>query len=128
MAGKTVLVLGGGIGGLVTANRLRQLLPRQHHIVLVEKDERHAFAPSFLWLMTGERKPQQITRPLRQMVRPGVKIVKAQVSSIDPVNQRVGIAGSQLSYDYLVVALGAGLAPEAIPGLAGAAHTFYLYH
>jgi sulfide:quinone oxidoreductase len=30
-----------------------------------------------------------------------------------------------IAYDYLVVALGAELAPEAVPGLADAAHTFY---
>jgi len=125
MKSKTVLIIGGGIGGLVTANRLRQLLPRQYHIVLVEKNEQHSFAPSFLWLMTGERRPEQISRPLRQMVRPGVKIVQAQVGSVDPVNQRVTLGGSQLAYDYLVLALGAELAPEAIPGLAEAAYTFY---
>ncbi|MBI4733103.1 MAG: NAD(P)-binding protein, partial [Chloroflexi bacterium] len=37
MAGKIVLILGGGIGGLVAANELRRLLPFQHRIVLVEK-------------------------------------------------------------------------------------------
>ena len=32
-----------------------------------------------------------------------------------------------LDYDYLIVALGAGLAPEAIPGLAEGAQTFYTF-
>jgi len=47
MESKTILILGGGIGGIVTANRLRQYLPRQHRIVLVERNEQHAFAPRF---------------------------------------------------------------------------------
>lgn len=45
MASKTVLILGGGIGGLVTANRLRQHLPHHHRIVLIEKNDKQAFAP-----------------------------------------------------------------------------------
>ena len=57
MARKTVIVLGGGIGGLVTANELGKRLGREHRVVLVEKNAQHAFAPSFLWLMTGDREP-----------------------------------------------------------------------
>jgi sulfide:quinone oxidoreductase len=48
MAGKTVAVLGGGVGGLVAANTLRRLLPRPHRVVLVERERLHAFTPSFL--------------------------------------------------------------------------------
>ena len=55
MNGQTVVILGGGVGGLVTANELARLLPSPHRIVLVERSARHAFAPSFLWLMTGDR-------------------------------------------------------------------------
>lgn len=55
MTGKTILVLGGGVGGLTAANELRRLLAQEHRIVLIEKDSQHAFAPSFLWLMTGDR-------------------------------------------------------------------------
>jgi sulfide:quinone oxidoreductase len=125
MTGKTVLILGGGIGGLVTANRLRQSLQSQHRILLVEKNDQHAFAPSFLWVMTGDRRPEQITRPLRQMVRRGVEVVQASVRSIGFEKKQVEADGQSLAYDYLIVALGAELAPEAIPGLAEAAHTFY---
>ena len=125
MARKTVIVLGGGIGGLVTANELGKRLGREHRVVLVEKNAQHAFAPSFLWLMTGDRKPEQVTRPLRQMVRPGVEVIQAEVRSIDLASRRVEFNSRQLDYDYLVVALGAELAPEAIPGLSEGGHTFY---
>jgi len=125
VARKTVIVLGGGIGGLVTANELGKRLGREHRVVLVEKNAQHAFAPSFLWLMTGDRKPEQVTRPLRQMVRPGVEVIQAEVHSIDLANRRVVFNSRQLDYDYLVVALGAELAPEAIPGLSEGGHTFY---
>lgn len=126
MSGKTVLILGAGVGGLVAANELRQRLPREHRIVLVEKNAQHAFAPSFLWLMTGDRQPAQITREVRQLARPGVEVVIDAARAIDLSNQCVETSAQTLNYDYLVVALGAELAPEAIPGL-DAAHTYYTF-
>lgn len=127
MSAKTILILGGGVGGLVAANELRRRLPRQHRVVLIEKNARHAFAPSFLWLMTGDRGPGQITRDVRRLVRPGVEVVVAEAQAIDPANRSVRANGQTLSGDYLIVALGAELAPEAVPGLAEAAHTFYSF-
>ncbi len=127
MSGKTIVILGGGVGGLVAANELRRHLSREHRIVLVEKNAQHAFAPSFLWLMTGDRKPAQITREVRQLVLPGVEVVQAEARGIDLSNRRVETTAQALTYDYLIIALGAGLAPEAVPGLSDAAHTFYTF-
>lgn len=127
MSSYTVTVLGGGIGGLVAANELRKHLPREHRVVVIEKNAQHAFAPSFLWLVTGERKPEQISRPMRKLVRPGVEVLQAEVREVDLAGRRVKTERGTLAYDYLVVALGAELAPETVPGLAEAAHTFYTF-
>jgi sulfide:quinone oxidoreductase len=127
MGGKTVVILGGGVGGLVAANELRHRLPRQHRIVLVEKQTHHAFAPSFLWILTGDRKPDQVIRPIAQLVRPGVDVVTAELIGIDTVGRHGVTTHQNLSYDYLVVALGAELAPESIPGLSDGGYTFYSY-
>ena len=51
MRGKTIPILGGGVGGLVTANRLRQELDEGHQVVLVEQSDRLFFCASYLWLM-----------------------------------------------------------------------------
>ncbi|MCI0443744.1 NAD(P)/FAD-dependent oxidoreductase [bacterium] len=119
------MVLGGGIGGLVAANELQRLL-RQHSIILIEKNVQHAFAPSFLWLMTGDRSPAQITRPLRKLLAPGIQLAVAPVNRID-LEQRFVYAGPHsIAYDYLIIALGAELAWDTIPGISSA-HTFYTF-
>jgi sulfide:quinone oxidoreductase len=127
MAGKTVLILGGGTGGIVAANELRKLLAPEHRIVLMEKEAQHAFAPSFLWLMTGARAPGQVVRDVRQMVRHGVEVLVEQAEAIDLANRSVTASSQTLSYDYLIVSLGAELALEMIPGLMETAHTFYTF-
>jgi len=125
VSSKNILILGGGIGGLVLANELGRRLRPEHRITVVEKNTRHAFAPSFLWLMTGDRSPQEITRNTRELLRPGVEMVEAEALRIDVPAQRVETRTGTLPFDYLVIALGAELAPEIIPGLPEGAHTFY---
>ena len=118
MNSKTIVILGGGVGGIVVANELRHKLPRGHRVVLVEKNAIHAFAPSFLWLITGDRKADIITKPIHTLVRSGVKVIHAEVIGIDIANRRITTTAQPVSFDYLIVALGAELVPELIPGLA----------
>ena len=59
MLSKTIVILGGGVGGIVAANQLRKYLDSNHRIILIERNAEHAFSPSFLWLMTGVRRPDQ---------------------------------------------------------------------
>jgi sulfide:quinone oxidoreductase len=120
-----IVILGAGVGGQVVANELRRSLSDEHRVTLIERDARHAFAPSFLWVMTGDRRPAQVTRKVRELVRPGVEVLVGEVRAIDVANRRVEFDGDAVAYDDLVVALGAELAPELIPGLAAGAHTFY---
>ena len=87
--GKTILILGGGIGGQVVANELRRTLPREHRVMVIERELTHAFAPSFLWVMMGSRRPEQITRDLRELVRPGVEVRQGDVRTIDLTNRQV---------------------------------------
>ncbi len=125
MAGKTIVVLGGGVGGLTAANALRRRLDTSHRVVLVDKRGEHLFAPSLLWLMVGQRRPEQLTRDLRTLVRPGIEVVRAAVRQIDPDQGRVRVDGQELGYDALVVGLGADLAPDDLPGYQGVAHNFF---
>ena len=121
----TVLVLGGGIGGAAAANALRARLGERHRIVVVERDAEQVFAPSLLWLMVGQRQPAAISRPLVKLLRPGIEIVRSHVREVDPVSRRVATDTEELIGDAVVIALGAELAPDAVPGYADAAHDFF---
>lgn len=125
MAGKTILVLGGGVGGLVAANELRQRLGNEHQVILVDKDAKHIFWPSLLWLQVGLRAPADFVRDLTLLERKGIQVVRGQVQKIDPAQKSVQVDGKELKADFLVVSLGAQLAPELIPGLAQAGHNLY---
>ena len=127
MSGKTIVILGGGIGGLVNANELRRLLPQEHRIILVERNPDHYFAPSFLWLMTGERRLEHIRCDVKSLLLPGIELELAEAQEVDLGKHHVQTSTRMLPYDYLVVALGAELAPETIPGLLESSHTFYTF-
>ncbi len=124
MASKTVAVLGGGVGGLVAANRLRRHLSREHRVVLVDRTPWHAFAPSFLWVMTGQRDPRRITRDLRALERKGIEFIQSEITGLDLSGRKVILSERDLPFDYLVVSLGAQYSHEEIPGL-GRAYTYY---
>lgn len=123
--GKTALVLGAGIGGIVVAMRLRRLLPGAHRVVVVEREADHVFSPSLLWLMIGERGAAEISRPLSVLRRRGIELIQGTIEYINPDERRIRVNGSDVAGDYMVVALGAEYAPEIIPGLAEAGHNFY---
>ncbi|MGE0788022.1 MAG: NAD(P)/FAD-dependent oxidoreductase [Sandaracinaceae bacterium] len=124
-----MVILGGGVGGLVAARELRKRLPREHRVVLVDREREHLFAPSLLWLMVGLRDAASIKRPLKRplkrLERKGIEVRLGEVEKIDPEARQVTVAGETLHADYLVVTLGAELAPETVPGLQDAGHNFY---
>lgn len=121
----TTLILGGGVGGLATAHALRRLLPPPHRIILVERDRQFVFAPSLLWLMTGDRTADQISRPYDRLSSRGIELVQGEIEAIDPARRTATVGGQRLQGDHMVIALGAELAPDAIPGLAAAGHNLY---
>ena len=122
---RTILVLGGGIGGVATARALRKRLPRAHRIVLVDREREHVFAPSLLWLMVGRRTANAIQRPLARLARKGIEVRLGDIQRIDPDERRVTVGSEVISADYLVIALGTDLDPASIPGLMDAGHNFY---
>jgi sulfide:quinone oxidoreductase len=122
---KTVLILGGGVGGVVAARALRKRLGRRHRVLLIDRAPQHLYAPSLLWLMVGKRRASSIQRPLEGLVRKGIEVRIGEIEAIDPAARAVTVSGNRLDGDFIVLALGAELAPEGVPGLGEAGHNFY---
>jgi sulfide:quinone oxidoreductase len=125
MNGTTTLILGGGFGGIVAANTLRALLPKEHKIVLVDRRNSFHIGATQTWVMLGEKTPQQVSRSLDPLKQRGIEVVQTSVKSIDPSKREVVTENGTLRGDYLVIALGADLNMGAIEGLQQAAQTFY---
>jgi sulfide:quinone oxidoreductase len=121
---ESILILGGGIGGVAAANALRKRLPRSHRIVVVDREPDFKLAASFLWVMTGARTAEQVSRPLDRLRRKGIEVEHGEVEGIAPQQREAVVSGKSLRGDHLIVALGAEFALDAIPGLAEAGHTF----
>ena len=119
---KRIVVLGGGTGGTLTANRLRKVLPVDGvQITVVDRDDRHVYQPGLLFVPFGLTHPEDIVRPRGRQLRRGIEFRESAVERVDIAAHEVLLGdGSVLSYDVLVVASGAVLVPEETPGLTGA--------
>lgn len=104
---KTIIILGGGIGGIVAARELRKHLGHNHRIILVDRLSYHAFQPSFLWVSIGWRTPAMITKPFSALAKYGIEFIQANVISVDSKNQKIFTSAGHLNFDYLIIALGA---------------------
>lgn len=122
-----VLILGGGFGGVVVAERLAEQLSDEHQITLVSRSRNFVFYPALVRLAFGKCEPQDVSFDLRNaMLNRRVNFIEAEVARIDLFERNVTIAHGEvegkLGYDYLVFALGRRLATERIHGFYEHAH------
>jgi sulfide:quinone oxidoreductase len=126
MEGKTVLVLGGGIGGLAVAHHLRKALPPEHRIVVVEKGSTFYIRALNMRIIAGEMKhPGEGERGLSELESRGIECIHGEVLDIDPKQKVVQTAAGTLEGDYVVIALGAERVPNAVAGFTQAAYNLY---
>jgi sulfide:quinone oxidoreductase len=122
-----VLVLGGGFGGLVAAERLAQRLAPEHQVTLMSRGGRFLFYPALVRLAFSECEPDDISFDLREtLAGRRVSFVQAEVARVEPRERYVvtshGEVEGRVPYDYLVLALGRRLATERVPGFYEHAH------
>jgi sulfide:quinone oxidoreductase len=122
---KRVLILGGGFGGVAAARRLKQTLDEQDEVILV--DRRDYFMVGFrkTWALTGQSTLEAGQRPLDSLTGLGVRVMRDPVTRIDPAARTAWMGDQRLSADALIIALGAELVPDAIPGFQQHAYNVY---
>jgi sulfide:quinone oxidoreductase len=124
----TILVLGGGIGGVTVANKLRKSFGNEDGIDLArirvfEKEKSNLYSPSLTWMMVGKRKEDQISHNLNEIEFGGIEFVYGEIEAIDPLSRTVISGGSSYSGDYIVISLGAEKTDPH--SLSSFGHNFY---
>ena len=116
-----IVILGGGTGGTLTANRLRRrYTPDEAEIVVVDQDDRHVYQPGLLFVPFGLTHTEDIVRPRGRQLKDGIVYRQSPIDLVDIEQNQVFLSdGSTLPYDLLVVATGATLVPEETEGLTG---------
>ncbi len=129
MKGKPkILILGGGSGGLVAANKLAKIFKHgeEADITLIDKNPYHEFMPSYPWVGLNFKEPDDIRRPLKLLEKKGVRFVNDEITQILPSKKKVKTKNGEYDYDFLIVSLGVVLDPDALPGYEDAYHTWSL--
>lgn len=117
MTNKTILILGGGWGGLTAAHALKAMLPADYRIAVIEKRKSFIFYPSFIRAIIGEKQDaKHIERSLKTLLRKDLEIINEEVININPNTKTVYTNTQAIQTDFIIIATGAELYPETIPG------------
>jgi sulfide:quinone oxidoreductase len=129
---KSIVILGSGTAGTLTANRLRRAYDEgECRITVVDQNDDHVYQPGLLFVPFGLAEPHALVRPRPRQLLDGIGYRGAEIDRVDLDAGQVHFAdGTSLGYDVLVVATGASLLPEETEGLTGPGwgekvHTFY---
>jgi sulfide:quinone oxidoreductase len=116
-----LVVLGGGTGGTLVANRLRRRFGSDElAITVVDQDDRHVYQPGLLFVPFGMAHVEDLVRPRQRQLRAGIDFRRSEIDRVDiEANEVRLVDGSALAYDVLVVASGATLVPDETEGLTG---------
>jgi sulfide:quinone oxidoreductase len=126
-----VLILGGGVGGTLTANLLARKLQsriKRHEvdITLVDANGNHVYQPGFMYIAMGGERESRLARPERSLLDAPVNLVVDTVVRVDAETHTVVLAsGGVLPYDYLVLSTGCRILPEQIEHFDTEAEHFY---
>jgi sulfide:quinone oxidoreductase len=126
-----IAIVGGGTGGTVLANRLAdrlgpELKSGDVEVTLINDGPDQVYKPKFLYVPFGEATVEEAHQPIVDLLDRDVEFVVDRVTGIDTDGKSLSLLeGGSLAYDYLVVATGANLAPDEVPGLREDGHHFY---
>lgn len=117
-----IVVLGGGFGGVATARYLERVLRRrpEAELILISRQNFFMLTPLLFEACSGRLELRHCAQPIRAALR-RARFIEATVELVDPERQLVRAVAADgdvysLSYDHLVVALGAATNDGLIPG------------
>jgi len=121
-----IVILGGGFGGLTAASELDPLAASgRAHVTLIERNTHFRMGFNKQWVLDGRRRPDEGLRPYASLRARHVTFLHDAIASIDTARRTVHLKSRRLEYDHLVVALGAELAPDLVPGLTEGAYDLF---
>ena len=131
---KRLVILGGGTAGTIAANRLRRRLgSAEWQITVVDQSDSHYYQPGQLFVPFGIYSPADLVKPRRRFLPAGVDLVIGEIDRVVPEDTTVRLVdGSELAYDYLIIATGTSPHPEETPGMSEgewgrSVHEFYTF-
>ncbi|NBV74447.1 MAG: NAD(P)/FAD-dependent oxidoreductase [Methylococcaceae bacterium] len=125
-----IVVLGAGIGGVPMAYEMKEMVGKQHEVVVISDSPTFHFVPSNPWVPPKWRKPQDLKIELAPvMKKKGIEFVQKKAVKVDPPANKVDLEdGSSIEYDYLIIATGPRLAFDEVPGLGPEGFTSSVCH
>jgi sulfide:quinone oxidoreductase len=122
-----VVIIGGGFGGVIAAESLARRLGPEHQVTLVSRHREFTFFPALVRLAFGRCALGDVFYDLEEsMLRRRVEFIQAETLSVEPGSREILALREgreiKLMCDFLVFALGRGLALERVPGLTRYAH------
>ena len=120
-----IVVLGGGFGGLESLFYLKYKLRDRADLTLVSEQPKFLFKPNTIYIPFGEP-PEKFEVDLTPSLRKqSIEFIEGAAESVDPESRKVYTGTGEVDYDYLVVATGAKMRSEEIPGLSEHAITVW---
>jgi sulfide:quinone oxidoreductase len=118
---RRIVILGGGTGGTIAANRLRRVYGTgEAEIIVVDQDDGHVYQPGLLFVPFGLADPGRLVRPRQRQLHAGICFRQAGIDHVEVAADEVQLDdGTTLGYDVLVIATGARLLPDETEGLTG---------
>lgn len=114
-----VIVVGGSFAGLTEAFEIKRLLKDKADVTVIARQDQFVFIPSFIWIVPGWRRPEQLTFDLKPALESkDIRFVNAALLEIKPEqNTIVTTNAGDFKYDYLVIATGPHFDWDEVPGM-----------
>ncbi|MBN1397466.1 MAG: NAD(P)/FAD-dependent oxidoreductase [Bacteroidetes bacterium] len=116
---KNLIILGAGTAGTIMANKLNGILNKNEWLItIIDQSREHYYQPGFLFIPFEIYRKKDVIQPAKKFFPAGIKSVNSPVKLIEADENRILLENdSVLSYDFLIIATGAKIAPEQTEGM-----------